>query len=80
MELDTVEKDGRLLINLDQNHTVGNIIRKAVWENGGEAAYDKGHPLGGDSNLIVEADNPKEVLEEAVETARGWFEDLEDQL
>lgn len=80
MELDTVEKDGRLLINLDQNHTVGNIIRKAVWENDGEAAYDKGHPLGGDSNLIVEADNPKEVLEEAVETARGWFEDLEDQL
>lgn len=80
MELDTVEKDGRLVINLDQNHTVGNIIRKAVWENGGEAAYDKGHPLGGESNLIVEADNPKEVLEDAVETARGWFDDLEDQL
>ena len=80
MELDTVEKDGRLVINLDQNHTVGNIIRKAVWENGGEAAYDKGHPLGGESNLIVEADNPQEVLEEAVETARSWFDDLEDQL
>lgn len=80
MELDTVEKDGRLVINLDQNHTVGNIIRKAVWENGGEAAYDKGHPLGGESNLIVEAENPQEVLEDAVETARGWFDDLEDQL
>jgi DNA-directed RNA polymerase subunit L len=80
MELDTVEKDGRLVINLDQNHTVGNIIRKAVWENGGEAAYDKGHPLGGESNLIVEADNPQEVLEDAVETARGWFDDIEDQL
>ena len=80
MELDTVEKDGRLVINLDQNHTVGNIIRKAVWENGGEAAYDKGHPLGGESNLIVEAENPQKVLEDAIETARGWFDDLEDQL
>lgn len=80
MELDTVEKDGRLVINLNQNHTVANLIRKAVWENGGEAAYDKGHPLGGESNLIVEAEEPKEVLEDAIETARDWFEDLEDQL
>jgi PHD/YefM family antitoxin component YafN of YafNO toxin-antitoxin module len=43
MELDTVEKDGRLVINVNQNHTVANLIRKAVWENGGEAAYDTGH-------------------------------------
>ncbi len=79
MELETVEKDGRIIIDMGQNHTLGNLIRKAIWENGGEAAYDKGHPLGEDSNLIVESDNPEEVLEEAVETARDWLEQVEDQ-
>lgn len=80
MEVDTVEKDGRLVINLNQNHTVANIIRKAVWENGEEAAYDQGHPLGGESSLIIEADNPEEILQDAVDTAREWFEDIEEQL
>ncbi|PSG99908.1 MAG: hypothetical protein BRC28_02285 [Nanohaloarchaea archaeon SW_4_43_9] len=80
MELEAVEKDDRILINLNQNHTVANLIRKAVWENGGEAAYDQGHPLGGESNLIVEAENPEEVVEDAIETAREWFDELEDQL
>jgi DNA-directed RNA polymerase subunit L len=80
MELEAVEKDGRLVINVDQNHTVANLVRKAVWENGGEAAYDQGHPLGGESNLIVEADNPEEVIQDAIDTAKEWFDELEDQL
>ncbi len=80
MNLKAVEKDDRLVLNLEQNHTLANLIRKAVWESGGEAAYDKGHPLGQDSKLIVEAEDPKEVLEEAVQTAREWMEELEDQL
>jgi len=80
MDLETVEKDGRLIVDMGQNHTLGNLIRKAIWENEGEAAYDTGHPLGDESNLIVESDSPREVLEEAVETARGWLEEVEDQL
>lgn len=77
MELEAMEKDGRLIIDLQQNHTLGNLIRKAVWENDGEAAYDKGHPLGGESQLIIESDNPRDVLEDAIETARGWMEEAE---
>ncbi|MFB6145255.1 MAG: hypothetical protein ABEJ99_01985 [Candidatus Nanohaloarchaea archaeon] len=77
MELETIEKDGRLIVDLKQNHTLGNLIRKAVWENGGEAAYDKGHPLGGESSLIIESDSPAEDLKDAVETARGWMVDVE---
>lgn len=80
MELETVEKDDRLLIDMQQNHTLGNLIRKAVWESDGEAAYDKGHPLGGESTLVIEGDDPKATLKDAIETARGWMEDLEDQL
>lgn len=80
MELDTVEKDGRLMVDMQQNHSVGNLIRKAVWANDGEAAYDKGHPLGTESNLIIEADNPEEVLQDAIDTAREWMEDIESEL
>lgn len=80
MEIETVEKENRLLLNLNQNHTLGNLIRKAVWESGEEAAYDTGHPLGGESTLIIEADNPEEVLQDAVDTAREWMNDLEDQV
>lgn len=80
MELETIEKEDRLLIDVKQNHTIGNLIRKAVWANDGEAAYDKGHPLGEDSTLIIEGDDPEETLEEAVETAREWMDELEGQL
>ncbi len=80
MELETVEQDGRLLIDMKQNHTLANLIRKAVWESGSEAAYDKGHPLGGESRLIIDSDSPQEVLEEAIETAREWLEELEGQV
>lgn len=80
MELEAVEKEDRLIINVNQNHTVANLIRKAVWENGGEAAYDTGHPLGGESNLVIEADNPEEVVQDAVETAKNWFDELEEEI
>ncbi|QGA80206.1 RpoL/Rpb11 RNA polymerase subunit family protein [Candidatus Nanohalobium constans] len=80
MELETVEKEGRLIVDMQQNHTLANLIRKAVWENEGEAGYDKGHPLGDESNLIIKDDNPEQVLEDAIETVREWMDDLEDQV
>jgi DNA-directed RNA polymerase subunit L len=77
MELETVEKDDRLIIDMQQNHALANLIRKKVWENDGEAGYDKGHPLGDESNLVIKAENPQEMLEEAVESAREDFKELE---
>lgn len=80
MELQAVEKDNRLILDAEQNHSIANLVRKALWETGAEAAYDKGHPLGGESKLIVESDSPKEDLQEAIEVARDWMDDLEGQL
>lgn len=80
MELETVQKEDRLIVDMQQNHTLANLIRKAIWENGGEAGYDKGHPLGDESNLIIKDDNPEEILNDAVETAREWMEDLEERV
>ena len=80
MELETTEKEDRLLVDMEQNHALANLLRKAVWENGGEAGYDKGHPLGDESVLIIDTDNPEETLQEAVETAEGWLEDINSDL
>lgn len=77
MEIESIEKDGRMIIDVKQHHTVANLVRKALWETGAEAAYDKGHPLGDESNLIVESDTPKEDLKEAIEIARDWMDQLE---
>jgi DNA-directed RNA polymerase subunit L len=79
MELETMEKNGRLVVDMGKNHTLANLIRKAVWESGGEAGYDKGHPLGEESNLVIEADDPEEVLEDAVEQAREWLDEVEEE-
>ena len=75
-----MEKDGRLMVDMEQNHALANLLRKAVWENDGEAGYDKGHPLGDESVLIIDSDDPETVLENAVETAREWLSGLESEL
>jgi DNA-directed RNA polymerase subunit L len=80
MELETVDKEDRLIVDMNQNHTLANLVRKAIWANDGEAGYDKGHPLGDESNLIIKGDNPKDSLEDAIETAKKWMNDLEEQV
>lgn len=80
MEIETFDQDDRMIIDMKQNHSLANLIRKMVWENGAEAGYDKGHPLGDESNLIVKSDEPEEVLQDAVDSARESFEELQGAL
>jgi DNA-directed RNA polymerase subunit L len=65
---------------MEGHHTVGNLVRKALWSTDAEAAYDKGHPLDTESSLIVESDSPREDLKEAIGVARGWMDELEGEL
>lgn len=80
MEIDTFEKEGRMILDMNQNHSLANLVRKMVWENDGEAGYDKGHPLGDESNLVIKSDNPTEVLEDAVDEAKERFEGIQGAL
>ncbi len=80
MEYEAFEKDDRMIVDMKQNHALANLIRKKAWENDGEAGYDKGHPLGDESNLIIKSDNPEEVLQNAVDTAIEELEELQGQL
>ena len=77
MDIEAFDKEDRMILDMKQNHSLANLIRKMVWENGGEAGYDKGHPLGDESNLVIKSDNPQEVLEDAIESARDRFEDIQ---
>jgi len=80
MEIDTFEKEDRMILDMNQNHSLANLIRKMVWENDGEAGYDKGHPLGDESNLVIKSDNPEEVLQDAVDEAKSNFEEIQGAL
>lgn len=80
MEIDAFDKEDRMILDMKQNHSLANLIRKMVWENDGEAGYDKGHPLGDESNLVIKSDNPQEVLEDAVDSARERFEEIQGAL
>lgn len=79
-ELNVVEKEDRIIVDMEQNHTLANMLRKAIWANDGEAGYDKGHPLGTESNLVIKSDSPREDLEEAIETSQEWIEELEEEI
>ena len=81
MEYEVFEKEDRMIIDMKQNHALANLIRKKIWQaSDGEAGYDKGHPLGDESNLVIKSDNPQEVLQEAVEQAQDEFDELESAL
>lgn len=80
MEIEAFDKEDRMILDMKQNHSLANLIRKMVWENDGEAGYDKGHPLGDESNLVIKSDNPQEVLEDAVNSARDRFEEIQGAL
>lgn len=80
-EYEAFEKEDRLIIDMKQNHALANLVRKKIWQaSDGEAGYDKGHPLGDESNLVIKSDDPEKVLSEALEAAKQDFDELEGQL
>lgn len=80
MDIQAFDKEDRMILDMKQNHSLANLIRKMVWENDGEAGYDKGHPLGDESNLVIKSENPQEVLEDAVDSARNRFKEIQGTL
>lgn len=66
---------GKLILSIGNNHTLSNLIRKALWQVGAEAGYDKGHPYIGNSKLVIKSDDPQQALNNAVASIK---EDLQD--
>ncbi len=79
MDLSVEQEDGRLIVGSEnRNHTVLNLIKQAVWDEGGQAGYDRGHPYRGESRLVITADDPEDVLQDAVTRAQDDLDEFAD--
>lgn len=79
MDLTVEQEDDQLVVGSDErNHTVLHLIKQAVWEVGGQAGYDRGHPYRGESKLVITADNPEDTLQDAIEQVQDDLETFAD--
>lgn len=79
MNLSVERDDNRLVVGSDdRNHTVMNLLKQAVWDEGGQAGYDKGHPYTGGGKLVITADDPEDMLENAVQRVRDDLDAFKD--
>lgn len=79
MDLSVEQEDDRLVVGSDgDNHTVMTLLKQAVWDEGGQAGYDKGHPYTGDSRLVITADDPEQTLDDAVQHVKDQLDEFED--
>lgn len=78
IDLSVEEEDGTFFVeSADRDHTLMNLVRKALWQIGAEAGYEKGHPYIGESRLVIHDDNPQDSLEQAVEKARNDLKEFQ---
>lgn len=66
MKLEVKKDDNKLEIKMEKEHTIANLLRKALWEVGAEAGYEEGHPYIGKSRLVIKGENPKKLLDKAI--------------
>lgn len=79
MDLTIEEADDTLKIHSpDKNHTVMTLLKQAAWNEGGKAGYDRGHPYTGDATLVVEGDDPHDLLDDTIDEARDQIAALRD--
>ncbi len=70
------QHDDRWVISVTKQHTLYNIIRKALWETGAEAGYDRGHPNVGEATLVVRDDDPYQAIEKAISKVKNDLREL----
>lgn len=67
MNLSVVEEDKnsiKIEFKGDTN-TFTNLLERAVWEEGGEAAAVREHPFMKEPTIVVNGSNPKKILEKS---------------
>lgn len=78
MELSVERDDDKLVVgSLGRNHTVMTLLKQAVWEEDGQAGYDEGHPYRGESKLVINADDPEDMLDAAIDRVRDQLDAFE---
>lgn len=80
IEKETTEDGKTVLKTEEKQHTVMNLVKKYLWDNGVEAGYDKGHPYLGGSNLVMDSENPKEDIKNALEEIRSDLDTFKEKI
>lgn len=79
MHIMVEQDDDHVIIgSAERDHTLMSLLKQAVWMEDGQAGYDKGHPYTGSSKLIINADDPEDVLDAAVDRVRDQLDAFED--
>ncbi len=62
------ESKTKLIFEMDSNHGFANLLVETLWTIDGvkAAAYHKLHPELPTTRFVVEANNPKEAIKEAI--------------
>lgn len=68
MDIDVREEEDKLILSpSERNHSLMMVLKRAVWDAGGKAGYNKGHPYEGESGeLVVDASSPEDTLDDAI--------------
>ncbi len=84
MEINVLEKEKNLLkLELkEEGHTLCNALRKELWNDKSVkiAGYNIDHPLIGKPVLVVQSDNPKKSLQEAVKRLKKQNKEFSDKI
>lgn len=80
MDVDVREEDEKtVLVPSDRNHTLMTVLKQAVWDSGGKAGYNRGHPYEDDTGeLVVEAGDTADAVAEAVEAVQDDLDTVRD--
>lgn len=80
MELDVHgEADKTVISPGERNHTLMTLLKQAIWDEGGKAGYNQGHPYEGDAGeLVVDASDPQETIKAAVNALRDDLDEFRD--
>ena len=81
MEIKIIEDSKKKLVIelVGQDHTLCNIIKEGLNKEKSVtiASYKIEHPLTSNPIMLIEADNPKKVLEMVIKKTSNFFSELE---
>ncbi len=80
MDIDVREEGTKTILSpSERSHTLMGLVKRAVWESGGKAGYNQGHPYEEDTGeLVIEGDDAAAMVSDAVEQARAELDAFRD--
>ena len=79
MDLKIVDEENFKLEVKGETETITHLIARNVWELDGEAAAIKEHPFIEEPKIVVNAKNPKKILEKAAKRVQEQCDEFKSE-